>query len=95
MDTYTDIEFSVDDPVALIRLNRPARLNAFTNRTLGEIRRAVNEAAADRRVVGIVITGAGRGFCAGLDVEELTRVTSSHEPPAATPEDQQFARIGA
>ncbi|MDE0062744.1 MAG: enoyl-CoA hydratase-related protein [Gammaproteobacteria bacterium] len=88
MDTYTDIEFSIDDPVALIRLNRPARLNAFTNRTLREIRSAVNVAAADRRVVGIVITGEGRGFCAGLDAEELTRVTSSDKPPEATPEDQ-------
>ena len=88
MDSYTDIEFSIDDPVALIRLNRPARLNAFTTRTLREIRSAVNEAAADRRVVGIVITGEGRGFCAGLDAEELTRVTSSDEPPEATPEDQ-------
>lgn len=88
MDTYTDIEFSIDDPVALIRLNRPTRLNAFTTRTLREIRSAVNEAAADRRVVGIVITGEGRGFCAGLDAEELTRVTSSDEPPEATPKDQ-------
>ena len=59
MSTYTDIEFSIDDPVALIRLNRPARLNAFTGRTLREIRSAV-DAAADRRVVGIVVTGAGR-----------------------------------
>ena len=88
METRKDIEFSIDEPVALIRLNRPARLNAFTNRTLREIRGAVDEAAADRRVVGIVITGEGRGFCAGLDAVELTRVTSSAEPPAATPENQ-------
>ena len=60
MTTYTDIEFSIDDPVALIRLNHPARLNAFTGRTLREIRSAVDAAAADRSVVGIVITGAGR-----------------------------------
>ena len=40
MSTYTDIEFSIDDPVALIRLNRPARLNACTGRTLREIRGA-------------------------------------------------------
>ena len=60
MSTYTDIEFSIDDPVAPIRLNRSARLNAFTGRTLREIRNAVDAAAADRRVVGIVVTGAGR-----------------------------------
>ena len=88
MSTYTDIEFSIDDPVAVIRLNRPARLNAFTSHTLREIRSAVDEAAADRGVVGIVITGTGRGFCAGLDAAELTRVTSSGEAPAPTPQDQ-------
>ena len=88
MTTYTDIEFSIDDPVALIRLNRPARLNAFTGRTLREIRSAVDAAAADRSVVGIVITGAGRGFCAGLDVTELAEVTSSDKAPAVAPEDQ-------
>ena len=88
MDTYTDIEYSVDDPVALIRLNRPNQLNAFTYHTLREIRQAVDQAAADRRVVGIVITGNGRGFCAGLDLQVLAEVTSSTEPPAPTPEDE-------
>lgn len=88
MSTFTDIEFSIDDPVAVIRLNRPARLNAFTYHTLREIHTAVDAAAKDRRVVGIVITGAGRGFSAGLDVAELTRVTSADEAPAPTPEDQ-------
>jgi len=88
MAVYSDIEYSVDDPVALIRLNRPAQLNAFTRRTLTEIRQAIGEAAADRRVVGIIITGNGRAFCAGLDLADLTRVTSSSEPPAPTPEDQ-------
>jgi enoyl-CoA hydratase/carnithine racemase len=66
---YTDISLEISDPVALIRLNRPAKLNAFTYPMLAEIRRAVDEAAADPRVVGIVITGNGRGFCAGLDAE--------------------------
>ena len=68
---YTDISLEIADPVALIRLNRPAKLNAFTYPMLAEIRRAVDEAAADPRVVGIVITGNGRGFCAGLDAETL------------------------
>ena len=88
MTTYTHIDLTIDDPVAIIRLNRPERLNAFTRSTLAEIRSAVEAAAADRRVVGIVITGAGRGFCAGLDVEVLTEVTSSDEPPATTPPDE-------
>ena len=88
MATFTDIEFSIEDPVALIRLNRPTRLNALTYHTLGEIRGAIDQAAADSRVVGIVITGEGRGFCAGLDVATLTEVTTSNEPLGVTPEDQ-------
>ena len=88
MSAHTDIEVGIDDPVAVIRLNRPTRLNAFTHHTLKEIRHAINEAAADQRVVGIVITGAERGFCAGLDTDALTDATKAGNAPAATPEDQ-------
>jgi enoyl-CoA hydratase/carnithine racemase len=73
---YKDVALEIADPVALIRLDRPEKLNAFTYPILGEIRRAVDEAAADPRVVGIVITGNGRGFCAGLDAEALAATTS-------------------
>jgi enoyl-CoA hydratase/carnithine racemase len=64
---YADLRYEVTDPVAVITLNRPEKLNAFTLGTLAELRDAVERAAADSSVVGIVITGAGRGFCAGLD----------------------------
>jgi enoyl-CoA hydratase/carnithine racemase len=73
---YRDIELEVADPVALIRLARPDKLNAFTYPMLAEIRAAVDAAAADPRVVGIVITGKGRGFCAGLDSEALAATTA-------------------
>jgi enoyl-CoA hydratase/carnithine racemase len=75
--TYRDIELEIDDPVAVLRLNRPAKLNAFTYDTLREIRHAIDACATDRRVVGIVITGNGRGFCAGLDAATLAAVTSA------------------
>ena len=65
MSDYTDIEFEIADPVAIIRLNRPDKLNAFTHHTLAEIRSAVDTAAADTRAVGIIITGNGRGFSSG------------------------------
>lgn len=71
----TDIELHVDDPVAIVRLNRPDKLNAFTFDTLSQIHAAVQQASADERVVGIVITGNGRGFCAGLDVADLEGAT--------------------
>lgn len=75
MQSYQTIELEIDDPVALIRLNRPDRLNAFTYEMLAEIRSAVETAAADRRVVGIILTGNGRGFSAGLDAEVLQATT--------------------
>ena len=73
---YQHISLGIADPVALLRLARPEKLNAFTYPMLGEIRHAVDAAAADPRVVGIVITGNGRGFCAGLDAEALSATTS-------------------
>jgi enoyl-CoA hydratase/carnithine racemase len=85
---YKDIELEIADPVALLRLDRPQKLNAFTYATLAEIRAAVDAASADPRVVGIVITGNGRGFCAGLDAEVLAATAargsgSRAQPPAA------------
>jgi enoyl-CoA hydratase/carnithine racemase len=80
MSEYEDILYEVDDPVATITLNRPATLNALTHAMLAEIRHAVDRAAADARVVGIVITGAGRGFCSGLDAEVLRATTEGSAP---------------
>lgn len=57
--------------MALITLNRPDSLNAWTERMAAEMRHAVYEAERDRSVVGIVITGAGRAFCAGADMRNL------------------------
>jgi enoyl-CoA hydratase/carnithine racemase len=76
MSDYTDIQVEIEDPTCVIRLNRPDKLNAFTYHTLNEIRTAVDSAAADPRVVGIIITGNGRGFCAGLDAQVLAAVTA-------------------
>jgi enoyl-CoA hydratase/carnithine racemase len=87
MPAYSDIQLEIDDPVAVIRLHRPDKLNAFTYHTLTEIRQAVDACVADQRVVGIVFTGSGRGFCAGLDAEVLADVTSRDAPPESTPED--------
>jgi enoyl-CoA hydratase/carnithine racemase len=73
---YKDITYSVDDPVAVITMNRPDKLNAFTGRMLAELRHAIGAAEHDERVVGIVLTGAGRGFCAGMDIGSLDNMSS-------------------
>lgn len=71
---YEEIRYEVRDPVATITLDRPEALNAWTNRMGAEVRHAVHRAAADPAVVGIVLTGAGRGFCAGADMNLLTAI---------------------
>lgn len=75
-DSYDQILYEVDDPVATITLNRPDALNAWTGSMDGQIRHAIERAEADPGVVGIVITGAGRGFCAGADMNSLDRASS-------------------
>ena len=72
---YDEIRYDVDDPVAVITLDRPASLNAWTNGMDAEISDALRRAAADRAVVGIVITGAGRAFCAGADMNLLNSLS--------------------
>jgi len=73
---YQDITYAVDDPVAVITMNRPDRLNAFTTRMLAELRHALAAAEQDPAVVGIVLTGAGRGFCAGMDMGALDNMAA-------------------
>lgn len=68
---YQDILLEIAGPAATITLNRPDRLNAATYRMLAELRHAVDQAERNDDVVGIVITGAGRGFCAGMDMAAL------------------------
>lgn len=71
---YEQILYEVDDPIATITLNRPERLNAWTDRMGLEVRHAMAEAEADPAVVVIVLTGAGRGFCAGADLKGLQAI---------------------
>ena len=76
---YDDILYKVDDPAAVITFNRPQTLNSFTYKTLAELRHAVAAAEADPKVVGIVVTGAGRGFSAGMDMNALGEMTKTGE----------------
>jgi enoyl-CoA hydratase/carnithine racemase len=71
---YEHLLYAVEDPIATITFNRPDRLNAMTNRMTDELKHAVAQAEADERAVAIVITGAGRGFCAGADLQGLKAI---------------------
>ena len=66
--TYETVLISDQDRVRTITLNRPEKLNALTDQLANEMIAAIEEADRDDAVNVIVITGAGRGFCAGLDL---------------------------
>jgi enoyl-CoA hydratase len=68
--SYSSIDYRTDGRLAYLTLNRPDRLNAIDAAMPGEIRRAVEEANADRSVHVIVVQGAGRAFCAGYDLKQ-------------------------
>ena len=84
---YEQILYEVDDPVATITLNRPQALNAWTTRMATEVHHAVGRAEADPAVVGIVITGAGRAFCAGADLQMLSGIADSKPQEPALPDE--------
>ncbi len=72
MSKYPDVLYEVQDRVAIVTLNRPDRLNAYTGHMADSIKHAVADAANDSDVRVIVLTGAGRGFCAGADMDVLS-----------------------
>jgi enoyl-CoA hydratase/carnithine racemase len=69
--SYESILFAVEDGVATLTLNRPEKLNAYTTEMGEEAVDAFRRARADETVRVVILTGAGRGFCAGVDLEHL------------------------
>ena len=67
---YENIQFTLDGGVAVLTLNRPDKLNSFTQAMHLEVRAALAALAADKSARVLVLTGAGRGFCAGQDLSD-------------------------
>jgi len=88
---YEEIIYEVEEPVATITINRPARLNALTARTQVEIKHAMIAAERDERVVGIILTGAGRAFSAGADMRSLAEIAERR----AVDQDDTLAHLEA
>ena len=89
MNSFEDLLYEARDGVAVIRLNRPEFLNAFTTAMGESLKQAIGIAVADEAVRVIVLTGEGRGFCAGADMKRLQNIQSgtgnaSPTSPAAT-----------
>jgi len=78
---YEQIRYEVRDATALITLDRPERLNAWTPRMAAEQADAIERANADAAVGAIVLTGAGRGFCAGADMKDTFQTRIDGQDP--------------
>ncbi len=85
--SYEQILYDVEDRIATVTLNRPDRLNAWTPTIEREVRQAMTQATADDEVRVIILTGAGRGFCAGADMAGLSEA-SQGQAQNATPTDR-------
>ena len=101
MAAYREILTSLDGGVLTITLNRPERLNAWTGIMQTEVETAIRAGGAADAVRCIVITGAGRGFCAGADMNNLQTIQASGgeqyqakipdlKPKAVSPLEQTF-----
>jgi len=80
--TYENVLLDVADGIGTLTLNRPDKLNAFAGTMRQEIADAVRSLAADDAVRVIVITGAGRAFCAGADIGYMKQLTASGDVAA-------------
>ena len=88
---YTQIIYEVADHIATVTLNRPDQLNAFTNTMMRELLDAFDRLDADDDVRVVIVTGAGRGFCAGADLsgggETFSRGGSDEQTDIGVPRD--------
>jgi len=94
---YEQIIYTTADRVALLKLNRPGKLNAWTSQMAEEVRDAMYYAAQDEMVRVIVLTGEGKGFCAGADMAELEQASDKRVldmDETISPERQVSAMMG-
>ncbi len=85
-ERYEQITYEIRGDVGLLTLNRPEKLNAWTPRMTAELVDAIELANDDPAIGALVLTGAGRGFCAGADVNAVFQAQAKGDAAAATPE---------
>ncbi len=90
---YDQILFESRDKVAVITLNRPEKLNAWTKTMDMEVRDALLKVERDGDFRVSIITGAGRGFCAGTDLSDESDASHSHEKKEILPGDEKYHRM--
>jgi enoyl-CoA hydratase/carnithine racemase len=83
-----ELRFEIEDGVAVVTINRPATLNAFTRPMIDRLRTLTDEAQRNPEVFGVVITGNGKAFCSGLDVTLLAKAAESQGAEARMPDGE-------
>jgi enoyl-CoA hydratase/carnithine racemase len=86
---FAEIIYDKKDRVATVTMNRPAKLNAWTPKMSAEMRTAMLDAERDPSIGAIIVTGAGRAYCAGADMSGLSDVVAGTASvrPAAVPDE--------
>src|SRR5437867_9523956 len=92
---HQEILYDVADRIATLTLNRPEKLNAWTATMEEEVRAAMYEAEKDDAVRVVILTGAGRGFCAGADMQLLSALSSGGLSAAAAKRTGQVRGNGS
>jgi enoyl-CoA hydratase/carnithine racemase len=87
-----NILYDVSDGIATITLNRPEKLNAYTLDMGEEAYAAFGRSRDDDAVRAVILTGAGRGFCAGVDLEHLQQQPAAADPNAPRLGEEAFVR---
>lgn len=80
---YAEILYEVAEAIATITLNRPEKLNAWTMRMAAEVHHAFRRADCDDAVRVVIVTGAGKGYCAGADMDMLQGLGSGRGRPGS------------
>jgi enoyl-CoA hydratase/carnithine racemase len=95
--SFEEIIYEVKDQIATVTLNRPEKLNAWTARMQKEVYSAITDAEKDENVRAIILTGAGRAFCAGADIGNLDQLAGGRVDPERLKRDwlNQTPREGA
>ncbi|MET0388010.1 MAG: crotonase/enoyl-CoA hydratase family protein [Polyangiales bacterium] len=91
---FEQIRYELDARILTITLNRPDRMNAFTGRMCDELIAAFDKADADDQVKVVIVTGAGRAFCAGADLERGGDTWGKHSEYLAKQEAAEQRYIG-
>lgn len=91
---FSELQYEAVGRVAVLTIHRPERFNAWTPTLERELRAAIAQARADDNVRCVVLTGAGRAFCAGMDMDMLRTGASPAPPPTAASDEDTAQRYG-